>query len=60
MTTPPLTTVRVAGDRAGAAAVRLLVDLVACKDVADACVELPTELVVRASTAPPPSLAPTP
>ena len=38
--------------RTGAAAVRLLLDLVARRPVARTLVELPTELIVRASTAP--------
>ena len=53
MASPALTTVRVPAAAAGAAAVRLLVDLLAGKDVAGAPVELATELVVRSSTAAP-------
>jgi DNA-binding LacI/PurR family transcriptional regulator len=56
---PPLTTVRVPADAAGAAAVRLLLDLAAGRDVAGAPVELATELIVRSSTAVPQRLAAT-
>jgi DNA-binding LacI/PurR family transcriptional regulator len=60
MATPALTTVRVPAERAGVAAVRLLVDTPAGPSRADggpARVELPTELIVRASTAAAPGTA---
>jgi DNA-binding LacI/PurR family transcriptional regulator len=53
LASPPLTTVRVPADAAGAAAVRLLLDLAAGRDVAGPPVELATELIVRASTTAP-------
>jgi DNA-binding LacI/PurR family transcriptional regulator len=49
---PPLTTVRVPADEAGAAAVRLLVGRHGTGADAAARIVLPTELMVRASTAP--------
>lgn len=59
MASPPLTSVRVPAASAGAAAVRLLIDLAAGRDVASTPVELATELIVRSSTAAPPRPAAT-
>jgi DNA-binding LacI/PurR family transcriptional regulator len=53
MVTPSLTTVRVPGDDAGVAAVRLLTDLAVRPFDEPPTVSLPTELMVRASTSPP-------
>jgi DNA-binding LacI/PurR family transcriptional regulator len=58
MASPALTTVRVPADAAGAAAVRLMLDVLA-GSAAGTPVELPTELVVRSSTAAPPRAAAT-
>jgi DNA-binding LacI/PurR family transcriptional regulator len=58
MASPALTTVRVPADAAGAAAVRLMVDLLG-GSIVDTPVELPTELIVRSSTAAPPRTAAT-
>lgn len=52
MVSPSLTTVRVPAGAAGAEAVRLLVDLVSSPQDGARTVELPTELIVRASTGP--------
>jgi LacI family xylobiose transport system transcriptional regulator len=51
---PPLTTVRQPFRDIGAAAARLLLALIAGEAAARTRIELPTTLVVRASTAPPP------
>ncbi|WP_422772729.1 LacI family DNA-binding transcriptional regulator [Plantactinospora sp. WMMC1484] len=51
---PPMTTVRQPFDAMGAAAARLLLALAASETLDHTRVELPTTLVVRASTAPPP------
>lgn len=53
-TTPPLTTVRQPIQAMGAAAVSLLLDLIEGRAPVRDHVRLPTTLVVRASTAPPP------
>lgn len=59
MASPALTTVRVPAGAAGAAAVRLMVDVLSGGPVAGAAVELATELIVRSSTAAPPRPAAT-
>ncbi|WP_327191335.1 LacI family DNA-binding transcriptional regulator [Streptomyces xinghaiensis] len=51
---PPLTTVRQPLMRMGATAAEFLLDLAAGRELRHDRIEVPTELVVRASTAPPP------
>jgi DNA-binding LacI/PurR family transcriptional regulator len=58
MVTPRLTTVRLPMADAGAVAVRMLLDLVRGGSVDVAPIELPGELVVRASTGPAPEVNP--
>ena len=53
MASPALTSVRVPADAAGAAAVRLMVGVLSGRPMATTVVELPTELIVRASTGAP-------
>ena len=53
--TPPLTTVAIRGHEIGAAAARLVLELLGGQPPAQRHVLLPTELVVRGSTAPPPT-----
>ncbi len=55
MTTPPLTTVAVPTEAAGRIAIELLLDRLGRGDTAGSCFELPTSLVVRQSTGPPPT-----
>jgi DNA-binding LacI/PurR family transcriptional regulator len=56
MVAPRLTTVRIAAAAAGAAAVRMLIDVIAGRDDAVRVpLRLPAELVVRASTGPAPA-----
>jgi LacI family transcriptional regulator, xylobiose transport system transcriptional regulator len=52
---PPMTTVRQPFDEMGAAAARLVLALAAGETPSQIRVELPTRLIVRGSTAPPPS-----
>jgi DNA-binding LacI/PurR family transcriptional regulator len=59
MASPALTTVRVPAAAAGAAAVRLMADLLSGSSVDGTAVELATELIVRSSTAAPPRPAAT-
>jgi DNA-binding LacI/PurR family transcriptional regulator len=59
MASPALTTVRVPAGAAGAAAVRLMVDVLSGGPVDGAAVELATELIVRSSTTAPPRPAAT-
>jgi len=54
---PPLTTVRQPFRDIGAAAANLLLSLIAGEELGQTRIELPTTLVVRASTAPPPPTA---
>jgi LacI family transcriptional regulator/LacI family repressor for deo operon, udp, cdd, tsx, nupC, and nupG len=58
MVNPRLTTVRLPSSDAGVIAVRLLLDLVRGSAVPAGPVELPAELVVRASTGPAPEVTP--
>ncbi|GAA2025867.1 LacI family DNA-binding transcriptional regulator [Catenulispora yoronensis] len=57
---PPLTTVRQPFAEMGRAAVQSLLRLASGRDLASRHVELATELIVRASCAPPPALPPVP
>jgi LacI family transcriptional regulator len=54
-TTPPMTTIRQPMQRLGATAAGLLVSLMNGKELEETHVRLPTRLVRRATTAPPPS-----
>ena len=57
MISPPLTTVAVPTEAAGRIAIELLLDRLEAGNTARSCFELPTSLVVRQSTGPPPACA---
>jgi LacI family transcriptional regulator len=54
-THPPLTTIRQEVEEAGERAVELLLERIASPDAPARRIELPTRLVVRGSTVPPPA-----